>query len=166
MRREILILLQPRCIPLLTAVSIFFIFAFSGAKREEEKVVEEEHEITHRVYLDVDIDGQHVVEKGKGAKGKALNYKGTPFHRIISGFVIQGGDIIHGDGRGSEPIYGGTFRDESFKIKHSHAGVVFMANTGPDSNGSQFFITTVKASWLDGSTLFSVRLFRAWTLCL
>ncbi|XP_039046338.1 peptidyl-prolyl cis-trans isomerase CYP21-1-like isoform X2 [Hibiscus syriacus] len=158
MRREILILLQPRCLLLLTALSIFLIFAFSGAKREEEKVVEEEHEITHRVYLDVDIDGQRVEnfralctgEKGKGAKGKALHYKGTPFHRIISGFVVQGGDIIHGDGRGSESIYGGTFRDESFKIKHSHAGVVSMANTGPDSNGSQFFISTVKASWLDG----------------
>ncbi|KAK6240778.1 hypothetical protein SCA6_006167 [Theobroma cacao] len=96
---------------------------------EEEATVEEEHEITHRVYLDVDIDGQRVGEKGKGASGKALHYKGIPFHRIISGFVIQGGDIVHGDGRGS---------------------VVSMANTGPDSNGSQFFITTVKASWLDG----------------
>ncbi|KAL4271139.1 hypothetical protein GQ457_13G007590 [Hibiscus cannabinus] len=174
MRREISILLQPRCLLLLIALSIFLIFAFLGAKREEEKIVEEEHEITHRVYLDVDIDGQRVGriiiglygevvpktvenfralctgEKGKGVKGKALHYKGTPFHRIISGFVVQGGDIIHGDGRGSESIYGGTFRDENFKIKHSHAGVVSMANTGPDSNGSQFFITTVKSSWLDG----------------
>ncbi|XWS55076.1 hypothetical protein CRYUN_Cryun10bG0144200 [Craigia yunnanensis] len=132
-------------------------------RQEEEKTVEEEHEITHRVYLDVDIDGQRVGkiiiglygevvpktvgEKGKGANGKALHYKGTPFHRIVSGFVIQGGDIIHGDGRGSESIYDRIFPDENFKIKHSHAGIVSMANTGHDSNGSQFFITTVKASW-------------------
>ncbi|EOX97709.1 Cyclophilin-like peptidyl-prolyl cis-trans isomerase family protein isoform 3 [Theobroma cacao] len=174
MRREISILVQPRCLLLFIVLSIFVIFSLSGTKREEEKTVEEEHEITHRVYLDVDIDGQHVGriiiglygevvpktvenfralctgEKGKGASGKALRYKGIPFHRIISGFVIQGGDIVHGDGRGSESIYGGTFPDENFKIKNSHAGVVSMANTGPDSNGSQFFITTVKASWLDG----------------
>uniref|UniRef100_A0A7N2RDU1 Peptidyl-prolyl cis-trans isomerase n=1 Tax=Quercus lobata TaxID=97700 RepID=A0A7N2RDU1_QUELO len=90
-------------------------------------------------------------EKGEGAHGKKLHYKGTPFHRIVSGFVIQGGDIVHGDGRGFVSIYGGgTFPDENFKIKHSHAGVVSMVNSGPDSNGSQFFITTVKASWLDG----------------
>ncbi|XVE48872.1 hypothetical protein DITRI_Ditri01bG0036800 [Diplodiscus trichospermus] len=175
MGREISILVQPRCLLLFIVLSIFLIFAFLGTKREEEKsTVEEEHEITHRVYLDVDIDGQHVGriliglygqvvpktvenfralctgEKGKVANGKALLYKGTPFHRIVSGFMIQGGDIIHGDGRGSESIYGGTFPDESFKIKHSHAGVVSMANPGPDSNGSQFFITTVKTSWLDG----------------
>ncbi|CAH8385952.1 unnamed protein product [Eruca vesicaria subsp. sativa] len=89
-------------------------------------------------------------EKGKASSGKPLHYKGKPFHHIVSGFVIQGGDLIHGDGKGSESIYGGTFPDEHFKVKHSHAGVVAMANTGPDSNGSQFFITTVKASWLEG----------------
>lgn len=61
-------------------------------------------------------------EKGTGASGKPLHYKGKPFHRIVSGFVIQGGDIVRGDGKGSESIYGGTFPDENFKIKHSHAG--------------------------------------------
>ncbi|KAJ8452990.1 hypothetical protein Cgig2_014753 [Carnegiea gigantea] len=93
-----------------------------------------------------------VGEKGKGTSGKPLHYKKTPFHRIIPGFMIQGGDIVHGDGKGGESVYGGAFPDESFKIKHSHAGVcvVSMVNSGPDSNGSQFFITTVKASWLDG----------------
>lgn len=63
-----------------------------------------------------------VGEKGKSENGIKLHYKGTPFHRIISGFVIQGGDIVHHDGKGSESIYGGTFPDENFKIKHSHAG--------------------------------------------
>lgn len=61
-------------------------------------------------------------KKGRGAHGKALHYKGTPFHRIVSGFVIQGGDITFGDGRGNDSIYGGAFADENFIVKHSHAG--------------------------------------------
>lgn len=62
-------------------------------------------------------------EFGKGASGKPLHYKGVPFHRIIPGFMIQGGDTVYGNGRGNESIYGGVFRDENFKIKHSHAGL-------------------------------------------
>ncbi|RZC57842.1 hypothetical protein C5167_005145 [Papaver somniferum] len=97
-------------------------------------------------------------EMGKGVNGKELHYKGVPFHQIISGFVVQGGDIAHGDGKGTESIFGGTFPDENFKVKHSHAGIVSMVNSGPDSNGSQFFITTVKASYLEIPALvFSVR---------
>ncbi|KAK4562286.1 hypothetical protein RGQ29_004954 [Quercus rubra] len=158
MRRAISLLVQPRFIFLYLVLLIFLIFAFSNPKKSEEKA-EEVPEITHRVYFDIDIEEQRqenfralcTGEKGKGAHGKKLHYKGTPFHRIVSGFVIQGGDIVHGDGRGFVSIYaGGTFPDENFKIKHSHAGVVSMVNSGPDSNGSQFFITTVKASWLDG----------------
>ncbi|XP_040374597.1 peptidyl-prolyl cis-trans isomerase CYP21-1 [Rosa chinensis] len=142
---------------------------FLSVTPEEEKV-EEVPEITHRVYLDIVIEEQRLGriviglysqvvpktvenfralctgEKGKGVNGKLLHYKGTPFHRIVSGFMIQGGDIIHGDGKGYELIYGGTFADENFKVKHSHAGTISMVNTGPDSNGSQFFITTIKAS--------------------
>ncbi|KAF5443797.1 hypothetical protein F2P56_036325 [Juglans regia] len=158
MPRVISVLVQPRCLLVLFLVLfIFLFFAYSNPKKVEEKA-EEVPEITHRVYMDVDIDGQRqenfralcTGEKGKGASGKRLHYKGTPFHRIVSGFMIQGGDIVYGDGRGYESIYGVTFPDENFKIKHSHAGVVSMVNSGSDSNGSQFFITTVKASWLDG----------------
>lgn len=61
-------------------------------------------------------------EFGKGKSGKPLHYKGIPFHRIIPGFMIQGGDTVYGNGRGNESIYGGVFRDENFKIKHSQPG--------------------------------------------
>ncbi|KAL3515005.1 hypothetical protein ACH5RR_021907 [Cinchona calisaya] len=174
MGKEIsLLLLQPRNLLILVVALVLLFFAFSFSRQEEEKV-EEVHEITHRVFLDVDIDKQHIGriviglygkvvpktaenfralctgEMGKAANGKALHYKGTPFHRIIPGFMIQGGDIVYGDGRGNASIYGSTFPDENFKIKHSHAGIVSMVNSGPDSNGSQFFITTVKTYWLDG----------------
>ncbi|KAG2705958.1 hypothetical protein I3843_05G072300 [Carya illinoinensis] len=179
MCRTISVLVQPRCLLLYLVLFFFLILAFSKPKtktktKQVEEKAEEVPEITHRVYLDVNIDKQRqgriviglygqVVpktvenfralctgEKGKGASGKKLYYKGTPFHRIVSGFMIQGGDIIYGDGRGYESIYGVTFADENFKIKHSHAGVVSMVNSGPNSNGAQFFITTVKTSWLDG----------------
>ncbi|KAG5624805.1 hypothetical protein H5410_010023 [Solanum commersonii] len=83
---------------------------------------------------------------GKTADGISLHYKGKPFHRIIPGFMIQGGDIVSADGRGNTSIYGGPFIDENLKIKHSHAGVISMVNSGPNSNGCQFFIPTVKAS--------------------
>lgn len=63
-------------------------------------------------------------EKSKGSSGKPLHYKGTPFHRIVPGFMIQGGDIVSSDGKGYDSIYGGTFPDENFKIKHSHAGAL------------------------------------------
>jgi hypothetical protein len=63
-------------------------------------------------------------EKGVGSNGKPLHYKGTPFHRIIPGFMIQGGDIVRGDDKGSESIYGGIFPDENFTVKHTHPGVI------------------------------------------
>lgn len=63
-------------------------------------------------------------EKGVGSNGKPLHYKGTPFHRIIPGFMIQGGDIVRGDGKGSESIYGGIFPDENFTVKHTHPGKI------------------------------------------
>ncbi|EPS64813.1 peptidyl-prolyl cis-trans isomerase, partial [Genlisea aurea] len=176
MGRDISPILHPRNLFIVVAAlaAIFLVASYyhqpNNAEREEEF-----HEITHRVFLDVDMEKQRIGrisiglygevvpktvenfralctgEMKKAPNGKRLQYKGTPFHRIIPGFMIQGGDIVSGDGQGNQSIYGGTFKDENFKLKHSHAGgVVSMVNSGPDSNGSQFFITTVKTYWLDG----------------
>ena len=130
--------------------------------------------VTDKCFFDIEIDGTpsgritfglfgDVVPKtvknfaslcdgsaGVGNSGKPLHYKGSVFHRIIPNFMAQGGDFTSGDGRGGESIYGAKFADENFTLKHEKPYLLSMANAGPNTNGSQFFITFAETAWLNG----------------
>eukprot|EP01132_Coremiostelium_polycephalum_P007707 gene7707-9481_t len=85
--------------------------------------------------------------------GIPIGYKGCSFHKVSKDFMIQGGDFVKGDGSGRTSIYGDKFADESFKLKHTGPGTVSMVNSGPNSNGCQFFITCVQTEWLDNKNV-------------
>eukprot|EP00878_Enallax_costatus_P014016 GHUV01014658.1.p2 GENE.GHUV01014658.1~~GHUV01014658.1.p2 ORF type:complete len:206 (+),score=51.36 GHUV01014658.1:381-998(+) len=89
-------------------------------------------------------------EKGTGAAGMPLHINGSRFHRVIPGFMAQGGDITAGNGTGGDSIHGKSFEDENFKLKHDTRGVLAMANAGPNTNNSQFYITFTPTPHLDG----------------
>ena len=131
-------------------------------------------EVTEKVYFDIkinDVDAGRIVfgmfggtvpktvknfstlaagTAGKGNSGKDLHFKGSKFHRVIPGFMAQGGDFTAGNGTGGESIYGSKFNDENFDLKHTKPYLLSMANSGPNTNGSQFFITFKETPWLNG----------------
>merc|ERR1711988_1835836 len=145
-------------------------FPRQGAAPPQQPAAPQQAQVPPRskVFFDVTIDSQpagrivmelfdEVVPRtarnfysiASGQNQQGFTYRGTIFHRIIPQFMLQGGDFENFDGTGGQSIYGPKFEDENFLVKHGSPGLLSMANSGPNTNGAQFFITTVKTEWLD-----------------
>lgn len=156
---------------ILVGAVLFLVYSLSGlanASGDDPNQGPKGPTVTDEVTFSMRIGGEDVGDITIGLFGKTVpktvenfvklankedgenGYEGSKFHRVIKQFMLQGGDFTRGDGTGGRSIFGEKFADENFKLKHHGAGWVSMANAGPNTNGSQFFICTIKTSWLDG----------------